>query len=81
MVRPSLIRVHLIVEALTLFNFDSAVKFLPIAEIYCSSYARKNNCVSCTLGPAYNERKDAKETVYCKWVLVVTELFDIVSDF
>ena len=36
----------------------------------------------CTLGPAYNEQKDAKETARYKWVLVVTKLFNIViNDF
>ena len=35
-----------------------------------------------TLGPAYNEQKDAKETVRYKWVLVVTKLFNmVVNDF
>ena len=35
-----------------------------------------------TLGPAYNELKDAKETTHCKWVLVVTELLNIaLNDF
>ena len=35
-----------------------------------------------TLGPAYNEQNDAKETARYKWVLVVTELFNMaVSDF
>ena len=35
-----------------------------------------------TLGPAYNEQKDAKETARYKWVLVVTELFNMaVNDF
>ena len=29
-----------------------------------------------TLGPAYNEQKDAKETARYKWVLVVTKLFN-----
>ena len=36
----------------------------------------------CTLGPAYNEEKDAKETALYKWVLVVTKLFNMaVNDF
>ena len=30
-----------------------------------------------TLGPAYNEQKDAKETARYKWVLVVTKLFNM----
>ena len=30
-----------------------------------------------TLDPAYNEQKDAKETARYKWVLVVTELFNM----
>ena len=35
-----------------------------------------------SLGSAYNEQKDAKENTHCKWVLVVTELFNIaVNDF
>ena len=35
-----------------------------------------------TLGPAYSELKDAKETVCCKWVLGVTELLSIAfNDF
>ena len=35
-----------------------------------------------TLGPAYNEQKDAKETARYKWVLVVTKLFNmVVNDF
>ena len=35
-----------------------------------------------TLGPAYNEQKDAKETARYKSVLVVTELFNtVVNDF
>ena len=35
-----------------------------------------------SLGPAYNEKKDAKETARYKWVLAVTELFNIaVNDF
>ena len=35
-----------------------------------------------TLGPAYNEQKDAKETAHYKWVLVVTKLFNmVVNDF
>ena len=35
-----------------------------------------------TLGPAYNEQKDAKENARYKWVLVVTELFNMaVNDF
>ena len=35
-----------------------------------------------TLGPAYNEQKDAKETARYKWVLLVTELFNMaVNDF
>ena len=35
-----------------------------------------------TLGPAYNEQKDAKETARYKWVLVVMELFNMaVNDF
>ena len=35
-----------------------------------------------TLGPAYNEQKDAKETVRYKWVLVVTDHFNMaVNDF
>ena len=39
-------------------------------------------CSSCTLGPAYNEQKDTKETARYKWVLVVTELFNMaVNDF
>ena len=38
--------------------------------------------VDSTLGPAYNEQKDAKETARYKWVLVVTKLFNIaVNDF
>ena len=28
----------------------------------------------CTLGPAYHEWKDVKETAHCKQVLVVTDL-------
>ena len=37
---------------------------------------------ACTLGPAYNEQKDAKETARYKWVLVVTKLFNmVVNDF
>ena len=35
-----------------------------------------------TLGPAYNEEKDAKETARYKWMLVVTKLFNMaVNDF
>ena len=35
-----------------------------------------------TLGHAYNEQKDAKETARYKWVLVVTKLFNMaVNDF
>ena len=29
-----------------------------------------------TLGPGYNEKKNAKETARCKWVPVVTELIN-----
>ena len=31
-----------------------------------------------TLGPAYKEQKDAEETASYKWVLVVTEIFNMV---
>ena len=35
-----------------------------------------------SLGSAYNEQKDTKENTHCKWVLAVTELFNIaVNDF
>ena len=34
-----------------------------------------------TLGPAYNEQKDAKEIARYKWVLVVTELFNIAVNY
>ena len=38
--------------------------------------------ITITLGPAYNEQKDAKETARYKWVLIVTELFNMaVNDF
>ena len=39
-------------------------------------------CIYNTLGPTYNEQKDAKEYVPSKRVLVVTELSNIVvNDF
>ena len=35
-----------------------------------------------TPGPAYNAQKDAKETACYKWLLIVTELFNMaVNDF
>ena len=38
--------------------------------------------INFTLGPAYNEEKDAKETARYKWVHVVTKLFNMaVNDF
>ena len=35
-----------------------------------------------TLGPTYNEYKDAKEIARFKWVLIITELFIIaINDY
>ena len=46
------------------------------------NYVIMTHTAYCTLGPAYNEWKDAKETVRSKWLLVVTELVNIaVNDF
>ena len=40
------------------------------------------NKLKTILGSVYNDEKDAKETAYCKWVLVATELINIaVNDF
>ena len=33
------------------------------------------------LGPTYNEQEDAKETARYKWVLIVTELFNIAVNY
>ena len=50
----------------------------------CSVLIELLDCiiVLATLGPANNDRKDAKETGHYKWVFVVTKLFNIkVNDF
>ena len=49
-------------------------------EIYTKHAESESNrpfillALSSTLGPAYNEQRDAKETGRYKWLLVVTEL-------
>ena len=45
----------------------------------------KNNAIMthtacCTLGPGYNEWKDAKDTVRSKWLLVVTNFFNMATN-
>ena len=40
-----------------------------------------NLIVVCTLGPVYNEQKDSKATARYKWVLIVTEFFNIAVNY
>ena len=51
-----------------------------VQKLKVTSYGAHWYCAN-TLGPAYNESKDAKENVHYKWVLVVTKLFNITVNY